>query len=77
MRFARLFTKLIAKVNYRYLSIGIICLIVSLVFYFTSFLGLFILSISTSIGLIAPLRKVGRNNAMGCLLLPVILYFLL
>jgi putative membrane protein len=77
MRFARLFTKLISVLNYKYLSIGIILLVTGLVFYFTSFLGLFILMISTSIGLIAPLRKVGRNNAMGCLLLPVILYFIL
>jgi putative membrane protein len=77
MRLARLFTKLMARVNYRYLTIGIIVLIVCLVFYFTSFLGLFILSISAAIGLIAPLKNVGRNNAMGCLLLPVILYFLL
>jgi len=77
MRFTRLFTKLISIVNYKLLSIGIILFVASLVFYFTSFLGLLILTISTSIGLIAPLKKVGRNNAMGCLLLPVILYFIL
>ena len=77
MAFTRLFTRLISLVNYRYLSIGIIIFVACLVFYFSSFLGLFILSISTSIGLIAPLKKVGRNNAMGCLLLPVILYFLI
>ncbi len=77
MRLSRLFTKLISVVNYKLLSIGIIALVTCLVFYFTSFIGLFILSISTAIGLIAPLKKVGRNNAMGCLLLPVIMYFIL
>jgi putative membrane protein len=75
--FARLFTRLFSFVSYRQLSIGIILLVASLVFYFSSFLGLFILSVSTAIGLIAPLNRVGRNNAMGCLLLPVILNFLL
>lgn len=77
MKLTRLFTKLVSIVNYKLLSIGIIIFVTSLVFYFTSFLGLFILTISTAIGMIAPLKKVGRNNAMGCLLLPVILYFLI
>lgn len=75
--FSRLFTRLISFVSYRYLSIGIIVLVTGLVFYFSSFLGLFVFSISTAIGLIAPLNKVRRNNAMGCLLMPVILDFLL
>jgi len=77
MMLARLFTKLISRINYKYLSIGIILFVACLVFYFSSFLGLFILSISTAIGLIAPLKRIGRNSAMGCLLLPVILYFIL
>lgn len=77
MMLARLFTKLISRINYKYLSIGIILFVACLVFYFSSFLGLFILLISTAIGLIAPLKRIGRNSAMGCLLLPVILYFIL
>ena len=48
-----------------------------LVFVFSGFLGLFVLIVSTSIGLIPNLAGVGKNNAMGCLLLPVMLYFLL
>ena len=75
--FAKKFSKLISKINYRLLCLSIILLIVILSFVFSGFLGFFVLVISTSVGLIPALKGFGRNHLMGCLLLPVILYFML
>lgn len=77
MFFARIFTNLITKVNYAFLCISIIVFVSSLVFYFTGFLGILILTTSTAIGIIPGIVNIGRNHGMGCLLIPVILYFLL
>lgn len=77
MFFARIFSKVISKVNYAILCISIIIFVSALVFYFTGFLGLFVLCLASAIGIIPGLVNVGRNHAMGCLLLPVILYFVL
>jgi len=52
MGFARGFAKFITKINYQYLCIAIISLIVILVFYFSSWLGLLVLAVSTVIGMI-------------------------
>jgi putative membrane protein len=73
---ARGFSALISRVNYRMLCLGTILLVVSLVAVFSGMLGLFVLVISTSIGLIPSLTGTGKSHAMGCLLVPVILFFL-
>jgi len=77
MAFARIFSNVISKINYALLCSLVILFVAVLVFYFTSWLGLFILFVATAIGTIPALLNVGRNHAMGCLLLPVILYFIL
>jgi len=77
LKISKVFAKYIAKVNYKVLCISIITLIAIISFIFGQFLGLLILIISTFVGLIAPLLGIKRSNAMGCLLLPVILYFIL
>lgn len=75
--FTRIFSKLISLVNYKILCILIILLISILSFVFGGILGLVVLAASTSIGILAPLIGVKRSHAMGCLLLPVILFFVL
>ena len=75
--FTRVFSKLIALVNYKILCISIILLICILSFVFGNVLGLVVLGTSTFIGMLAPLIGVKRSHAMGCLLLPVILFFVL
>jgi len=77
LSFARIFSKLIGKVDYKMLCISIIALISILSFIFGGFLGLIVLATSTFIGILAPLLGVKRSHAMGCLLLPVILFFVL
>ena len=74
---SKIFSKVINKVNYNMLIIGVISLITILVFLFSSWLGLLILITSTAIGIIAPSLGVKRTHSMGCLLLPVILFFIL
>jgi len=73
----RIFIKLVEKVNYSYLAISVIMLITILVFYFSSWMGLFILVVATAIGIIPNIVNVKRSHSMGCLMLPVILFFIL
>ena len=74
---ARIFSRIMNKINYSIASISIIIFISLLVFYFSGFIGLFVLIISTFIGLIPAITNVNRSNLMGCLLLPVIIYYLI
>lgn len=77
LNLSKIFSKVINKVNYNMLIISVISLIVILVFILSSWLGLLILVTSTAIGIIAPSLGVKRTHSMGCLLLPVILFFVL
>jgi len=72
---AKIFSKFMSKINYSRLCLGIISLITLLVLIISGPLGLLVLIISTCVGIIPPLKGVGRNHLMGCLILPVILYF--
>ena len=74
---SRVFSKVIVKVNYTYMIWSIMVFITLLTFYFDGFLGLVILFTSTAIGLMTSVWGVGKNHLMGCLVLPVILYFVM
>src|SRR3989338_3791961 len=71
------FSKYIVKVNYTKLLLGIIIFITLLTLYFDGFIGFTILLTATAIGLVTTTFVVGKNHLMGCLILPVILYFVL
>jgi putative membrane protein len=75
--FAKKFSNIIAKINYKALIISIIAFILILTPLLSGFTGIVILLTAASIGFIAPLKNVSRSHAMGCLILPVIFYFLL
>ena len=77
LKISKIFSKYIVKIDYKMLCVGIILLIAIISFVFGGFLSLLVLVISTCVGLIAPLIGVKRSNAMGCLMLPIILFFLL
>ena len=74
---SKVFSRLIVKVNYNYLIFGILGFITLLTFYFDGFIGLLVLITATAVGLVASSWKIGKNHLMGCLILPVILYFVL
>ncbi len=71
------FSKYIVKVNYMKIIVGILIFITLLAFFFDGFIGLTILLTATAIGLVTSSFGVGKNHLMGCLILPVILYFVL
>jgi TctA family transporter len=75
--FAKIFSRLISKVNYKVLVISIIAFVFSMSLFINGPVGILVLITSAAIGLIAPLKGIGRNHAMGCLILPVILYLIL
>lgn len=77
LKLSKVFSRHIAKVNYARLILGIMGFILLLTFYFDGFLGLLVLLTSTALGLVAAHWGVGKNHLMGCLILPVILYFIL
>jgi len=77
LKISKIFSKIITKVNYKILCISIILFISILVLILTGPLGFLILLVSTSIGLIPNKTEAGRNMAMGCLILPVIIYYLI
>ena len=74
---SKIFIKIIEKVNYSMLCILVISFIGVLVLYFSSWIGLLILIVSTAIGIIPNVVNVKRSHSMGCLILPVILFFIL
>jgi putative membrane protein len=77
LKIGKIFSRLITKINYRTLVIGIISFVTLLVIVLTGWIGLLVLVTSTAVGLVPAITKVTRTHAMGCLLLPVILYFVL
>ena len=78
IKITKIFSNVLSKVNYRKLVLSIIIFISLMVFILSSqFLGILVLVISTFIGIVPSQLGIGRNHLMGCLLLPVILYFLL
>ena len=70
---SKFFSGIMNKINYSLLSLGIISFVALLAFIFSGLIGIFILLISTSIGLIANLTEINRSTCMACLLLPIIL----
>lgn len=74
---SRGFALLVPKLKYKAIVLSILGFITALTFYFDGFVGLLVLATSTALGLFAGLKGVGKNHLMGCLILPVILYFLL
>ncbi len=74
---SRIFATYIVKIQYHYLVWSIITFITLLTFYFDGIVGLSILITATALGLIASVWGVAKNHLTGCLIVPVILYFLL
>ena len=75
--FSKIFSKLITKVNYKALVISVMVFIFIMSLILNGPIGIIILITASALGLIAPVKEIGRNHAMGCLILPVILNFLL
>jgi len=73
---AKFFSQKIAKINYTHLSILTIISLIIIIFLISGFFGLVVLTASTFTGIYCILLKVRRTNMMGCLLIPVIVWYL-
>ena len=67
--------KYLQRANYSLISKVVILLITGMVLWFTGFIGLFILFISTCMGMLPALLGIKRTSNMGFLMIPCILYF--
>jgi len=77
IKISKVFSTYIVKVKYNLIIWSILVFITLLTIYFDGFLGLIILLTATFLGLVTSFWNVGKNHLMGCLILPVILYFIL
>jgi putative membrane protein len=62
---AKIFSKIITKVNYPMLCVSIIVFVTLLVSYLTGAIGFVVLLTATAVGLIPAVLNIGRNHAMG------------
>ena len=74
---SRIFSRVMNKANYSFLSMAIIALVGLMVLYFSGFLGFLILIVATAIGIIPNVKDISRSSSMACLLIPIILVNLL
>ncbi|MBI2574731.1 tripartite tricarboxylate transporter permease [Candidatus Woesearchaeota archaeon] len=73
---ARFFAAFVSRINYRLLCLAVICAVAAMVLLFSGITGIVVLLTATAIGLLPIIKGVGRSNAMGCLIVPVIIYYL-
>ncbi|MFH1511246.1 MAG: tripartite tricarboxylate transporter permease, partial [Candidatus Woesearchaeota archaeon] len=73
---AKAFARWITKIDNAKVSAIVICFVASLVMLITGSLGLLVLAVSTAIGLVSATAGISRTHSMGCILLPVIIYYL-
>jgi putative membrane protein len=73
---ARIFSGLVERVNYPLLSGSVLAFLAVLVILLSGWKGLAVLIASTLIGFLAPWLKVSRAHAMGCLLVPTLVWYL-
>ncbi|RMF05194.1 hypothetical protein D6764_05310 [Candidatus Woesearchaeota archaeon] len=76
MHLSRFFSRMVSKVPYRMMNLGLIGLISFIVGIMSGASGILVLITSTSLGIIASELNVARQHLMGCLLVPVMLFFL-
>ena len=69
--FAKWIATVIHKLNYRLISIIVLCVLVAMVFSLTSWIGLLVAAVSTAIGLIPVIFGSRRLNLLAVLLVPI------
>lgn len=75
--FAKVFAKHLPKINYSTLSLIILIFLVVLSVNISGWLSLPVLIVSTCLGIVTIAFGIKKMHLMGCLILPVILYFIL
>ena len=73
---AKFFSQKIENVNYTYISLITLLILVIVVLLFSGFIGLAVLIAATFTGIYSISLGVRRTNMMGCLLIPTIIFYL-
>lgn len=73
---ARIFIRIISKIDYTAISLAILIALCVMTFFISGIAGIVILITSTAIGILAISLGIRKMHLMGCLMLPVIIYFL-
>lgn len=68
------FSRLIREVSYTTINYGLLLFLLIIVVMLSGWIGLLVLMISTSIGLLCHRYAIPKTTLMGCILLPVLLY---
>jgi putative membrane protein len=76
-KLSKKFCKIITKIDYSLISIGILVLIFLLTLLFSGIIGIIILIASTLLGIYCSYLGVRKSNLMGCLLIPTMSYYFL
>jgi len=66
---------ILARINYKWLSIGIISMMVAMIFVITGFYGIMIASVASAIGILCNYLGTKKSNCMGVLIVPSIFFF--
>lgn len=74
---SKLFSKYVMKINYFYLTLFTMAILLAVNLYFSNWLGILVLIIATSLGAFTIASNSRRINLMGALIIPAILYYLL
>ncbi len=75
LKLGKKFYKISQKINYKKLAICVMIFISALAFFFDSFLGIGFLFMSTGVGYLASKLKTRAAHCMGCLIIPVLLFY--
>jgi putative membrane protein len=73
---AKWFIRIIRKVDYSLLAKIVIMILVVLCVVFSGFTGIYVLAISTGIGLYCNYKGIPRSLMMACIMVPVMIYFI-
>jgi len=77
IRISKIFARIIPKINYAAIVWTIVVFITAMTIFFDGLIGLVILLTATALGILTQSWGVGKNHLMGCLIVPVILFFVL
>ncbi len=65
--------EMVNRINYFKINLVILCTIIAVCFSISGTVGVLLLTVSTLLGLLAPLLGVSRSHAMGCLIIPFLI----
>lgn len=76
-KLSSIFASFVPKVNYKWLCLSVIGIMLIVTIALSGVLGMLVLFASTSMGIAANFSGIRKSNMMGCLLVPVLIYFMI